>query len=88
MLDGFVKRPSAALRLSASRLRSKALTCPLGFTAFGRKPKPPASQAVAYASFVIATYCQYASFLKVCAPCTWSFLLCRLFSEVLRDNHA
>jgi len=78
MLDGFVKSPSAALRLSAL----------LGFTAFGRKPKPPASQVAVYASFVIATYQTYASLLKICAPCTWSFLLCRLFSEVLRDNHA
>jgi len=25
---------------------------------------------------------------KRCAPCTWSFLLCHLFSEVLRDNYA
>jgi hypothetical protein len=55
-LDGFVKSPSAALRLSTSRLRSRALTCLLGFTAFGRKPKPPASQVAVYASFVIATY--------------------------------
>ncbi len=56
MNDGFVKSPSAALRLSARRLRSKALTCLLGFTAFGRKPKPPASQVAVYASFVIPTY--------------------------------
>ena len=65
MIDGFAKSPSAALRLSASRLRSKALTCLLGFTAFGRKPKPPASQGAVYASFVIATYDKYGSFLKI-----------------------
>ncbi len=64
-VDGFVRSPSAALRLSASRLRSKALTCLLCFTAFGRKPKPPASQVAVYASFVIATYDKYASFLKM-----------------------
>ncbi|MEE9566708.1 MAG: hypothetical protein V3W17_04335, partial [Desulfobacteria bacterium] len=39
-----------------SRLRSKALTCLLCFTAFGRKPRPPASQVAVYASFVITTY--------------------------------
>jgi hypothetical protein len=63
--DGFVKSPSAALRLSASRLRSKALSCLLWFAAFGRKPKPPASQVAVYASFVIATYDKYASFLNI-----------------------
>jgi hypothetical protein len=83
MIDGFVKSPSAALRLSASRLRSKALTCLLGLTAFGRKPKPPASQVAVYASFVIATYDKYASFLKTRAPCIWSFLLCRPFDGFL-----
>ncbi len=75
------------LRLSASRLRSKALTCLLGFTAFGRKPKPPASQVAVYASFVIATYRKYASLLKTCAPCIWSFLLCRPPDSFLRDHH-
>jgi hypothetical protein len=64
-LDGFVKSPSAALRLSARRLRSEALTCLLCLTAFGRKLKPPASQVAVYASFVIATYDKYASFLKI-----------------------
>jgi len=28
-------------------------------------------------SFVIATYCKYASFLKIRKPCIWNFLLCR-----------
>jgi hypothetical protein len=87
-LDGFVKSPSAALRLSASRLRSKALTCLLGFTAFGRKSKPPASQVAVYASFVIATYDKYASFLNIRAPCIWSFLLCRLFVDFLRVHQS
>jgi hypothetical protein len=64
-IDGFVKSPSAVLRLSASRLRSKALTCLLCFAAFGRKPKPPASQVAVYASFVVATYRTYASLLKI-----------------------
>ncbi len=51
--------------MSASRLRSKALTCLLGYTAFGRKPKRPASQVAVYASFVVATYRKYASLLKI-----------------------
>jgi hypothetical protein len=55
-VDGLVKSPSAALRLSASRLRSKAPTCLLCCAAFGRKTKPPASQVTVYASFVIARY--------------------------------
>jgi hypothetical protein len=54
--DGFAKSPSAVLRLSAHRLRSKELTFLLCFAAFGRETKPPASQVVIYASFVIATY--------------------------------
>jgi len=39
--------------------------CLLCLTAFGRKTKPPASQADVYASFVIATYHKNASFLKI-----------------------
>jgi hypothetical protein len=35
-------------------------------------------------SFVIAAYCKYASFLKICKPCIWSFLLCRLIFDFLR----
>ena len=34
------------------------------------------------ASFVTATYRKYASFLKICAPCLRSFLLCRLISRL------
>ncbi len=28
---------------------------------------------------IIAAYDKYASFLRICAPCIWSFLLCCLF---------
>jgi hypothetical protein len=40
-------------------------------------------------SFVIATYDKYDSFLKIRAPCIWSFLLCRRrpFHDFLRDHH-
>jgi len=56
----------------------------LGFTAFGRKPMPLASQVAVYASFVVATHDKHASFLNIRAPCLCSFLLCRLFVDFLR----
>jgi len=41
------------------------------------------------ASFVTAAYCEYASFLRFCAPCIWIFFLYRLvptFYETIKGD--
>jgi hypothetical protein len=70
-IDGTVKSPSAALRFIFRH-------CDV------RKEKVHLRRCAS--SFVIATYEKYASFLKIRAPCIWSFLLCRPFHDFLRDH--
>ena len=79
MLDGFVKSPSAAFRFMPALLNSRY--------ARRRSRFNRVNHCDVLKVRLIPKHCVW-RLEKRCAPCTWSFLLCRLFSEVLRDNYA
>ena len=80
MFDGFAKSPTSALRCILRHCSVR----------MGRRAHGARLREIRVRSFnlVPSALCLvpfvYASFLKICAPCIWSFLLCRPFSDFLR----